>query len=146
MIDNPYIHIITPVIFAIITNGLVFLRRREIVKETVKETSKYIPPGYIVGSVWIILFGLLGYAHYLLYKLDNGISIASMSLILFIIFSLAYPFLTKGFIENVNLLNVISLILAFILSLIIIIRSQYIFLYMIPLLLWVSYVNVVSIL
>ena len=103
MIDNPYIHIITPVIFAIITNGLVFLRRREIVKETVKETSKYIPPGYIVGSVWIILFGLLGYAHYLLYKLDNGISIASMSLILFIIFSLAYPFLTKGFIENVNL-------------------------------------------
>ena len=96
--------------------------------------------------MWIILFGFLGYAHYLLYKLDNGISIASMSLILFIIFSLAYPFFTKGFTESVNLLNVISLILAFILSLIIIIRSQYIFLYIIPLLLWVSYVNIVTIL
>ena len=76
-IDRPYIHILAPMIFAIITNGLVFSRRGKDFKET-KIIYKYIPPGYIVGSVWIILFGFLGYAHYLLYKLDNGISIASM--------------------------------------------------------------------
>lgn len=138
-LNYPYIHIYIPIIIALITNSILYIGKTNKVK-----SNPYIPPGYIVGSVWCILFGILGYIHYLLYKSNNSISVASISVILFIIFSLAYPFITKSFTDNVDLLNIISLILAFILAIIIIIKSKYIFLYTIPLLLWISYVNIVS--
>jgi hypothetical protein len=43
------------------------------------------------------------------------------------------------------LMNLISLILAFILGIVIIIQSKYAFLFVIPLILWSSYVNIVII-
>jgi tryptophan-rich sensory protein len=63
-------HILIPVISAIIMNGIIYALHLN--KINSKELNKlYIPPGYIIGIIWTILFALLGYVHYLLYKLNH---------------------------------------------------------------------------
>jgi len=113
-----------------------------------------------------IIFGLLGYAHYLMYKLKDRINIGSISIVLVIIFCLLYPVITemnRSFSEDSSLfsevsakentslkfkygllLNLITLIISFVLGFIIILQSKYIFLYIIPLIVWASYVNIVD--
>ena len=72
--------ILIPVITAIIMNGIIYMFG--INKQDNKSIiNPLLPPGYIIGSIWIIIFGLLGYVHYLLYKLKNGISFTSLFLI-----------------------------------------------------------------
>jgi len=141
ILDYPAFHVIIPVITSIIINGIIYSQGWK--KNSQKNIKNpLIPPGYIIGFIWIFIFTLLGYAHYLLYKLKEGFSLASISIILLFIFCMAYPFLTSGFKEKKGLiLNLITLILAFIVSLIVIVQSINIFLYFIPLLLWASYVN-----
>ena len=72
-----------------------------------------------------------------------------MSIIFFILFCLAYPFFTSGY--NVNkglLLNLITLVLSFILAIIVLYQTNNIkyLIYLIPLILWVFYVNIVFVL
>jgi len=137
-------NIFIPVILAIVLNSFIFIFGWN-AKSKNNKVNPLLPPGYIVGSIWIIIFGLLGYVHYEIFKLhDNRITFTSLYIIFFIIFSLAYPFLTLGFKEKIGLLlNLITLILSFIIALIIIVQSKYIFLFLIPLLLWTTYVNVI---
>jgi tryptophan-rich sensory protein len=136
-----FYHIFIPVISAIIMNGIIYTFG--INKYTSKDKiNPYIPPGYIIGIIWTVIFGLLGYAHYLLYKLKNEISLASLSIVFLIIFCILYPFITGLKPKNGLLLNLITLILAFIVSIIVILESKYIFIYLIPLLIWASYVNI----
>ena len=138
-----YQNILIPIFVALIVNYLIFSYGWNKVYKK-KQVNPLLPPGYIVGLIWMILFGILGYVHYRLYKLNNKSNIATIYIILFIIFCLAYPFLTNGLEEKkVLLLNLITLILAFILSLIVITYSRDIFYYLIPLLLWATYVNII---
>jgi len=132
--------ILIPVITAIMMNGIIYTFG--IIKKNKSIRNPLIPPGYVIGTIWIIIFGLLGYVHYLLYKLKNGISFTSIFLIFVFLFCISYPLIT-GFKEKSGLLlNLITLILAFILGMLVIIESKYIFLYIIPLILWAAYVNI----
>jgi tryptophan-rich sensory protein len=142
MINNPLVHILTPIILAIIVNGIVFSMK--FYKNGPR--SPLLPGGGIIGFIWIVIFGLLGYSHYLLYNLKQRPNLGSICIILFIIFSLCYPFLTGGLkMNNVSLLlNLITLIFAFSIGLIVIVESKKAFYYLIPLLLWASYVNYVD--
>jgi tryptophan-rich sensory protein len=137
-------NIFIPVILAIIINSISFgLGWTKKSKDN--KMNPLLPPGYVIGIVWIIILGLIGYVHYEIFKLHNNhITFTSLYVVFFILFCLAYPFLTLGYKEKIGLLlNLITLILAFILSLLIIIQSKYIFIFLIPLLLWVTYVNFV---
>jgi len=135
-------HILIPVICAIIMNGIIYTLKLN--KINSKDSNKlYIPQGYIIGIIWTIIFGLLGYVHYLLYKLNNNINFGSVSVALLILFCLSYPVINAINVKHGYFLNLISLILSFIVSLIVMMYSKYIFLYLIPLLIWVSYVNVI---
>lgn len=130
-------HILIPVILALIMNGIIY-----IFKLYKKNNNKYLPPGYIIGIVWIFILALLGYSHYLLYSINN-ISIGSIAIAILITFCILYPLIT-GLIEKIfSLMNLITLILSFIVALIVISYSKYIFLYLIPLIIWVSYVNII---
>jgi tryptophan-rich sensory protein len=104
--------------------------------------NPYIPPGYVIGTIWVIILGLLGYLHYLIYKKYEAITFTSLLILFVILFCISYPLITGLKVKSGLLLNLITLILAFILALFVITESKYMFIYLIPLLVWASYVNI----
>ena len=134
-----FYNIFIPIIAAIMMNGIVYSFGLN--KQSMK-TNPLIPPGYIIGPVWFIILGLLGYVHYLIYKLNNKITFTSLFIIFIVLFCISYPIITGLREKNGLLLNLITLILSFILGLLVIIQSKYIFIYIIPFILWSAYVNI----
>jgi tryptophan-rich sensory protein len=141
-----YSNIFIPILLAIILNIIIFSYGWNKIYTKYKR-NKLLPPGGIVGIIWMILFGLLGYVNYSLITMKNKTQITYLTsgfLILFIIFCLSYPFLTNGLQEkNAYLLNVLTLILSIILFIMVYTQSKTISYYLIPLLLWALYVNVI---
>jgi len=132
-------HILIPVLCAMAMNGFIYTCNMK--KNTSPKVLYNLPPGFIIGIIWTILFGLLGYVHFLLYSLRQKPNVGSMSVVLFILFSLTYPVIPAYY---ANLFNIITLVLSFVVGMIVMMYSKYIFLYMIPLLAWVLYVNVIN--
>tara|TARA_B110000444_G_scaffold46863_1_gene42693 strand:+ start:735 stop:1139 length:405 start_codon:yes stop_codon:yes gene_type:complete len=128
-----YIHILVPIILAIVLNFYIYTQGWN----NDNEKNSKLPPGYIIGSIWIIILGLLGYTHFLLYP-----SVYSWFIVLTILYCLSYPFLTSG-LQNTdnNYFNLIALLLAIIVTIIMYYKSNII--YAIPFLLWTFYVNIV---
>ena len=134
--------ILIPIIAAIMMNGIIYTfgLNKQYDKSII---NPYIPPGYVIGTIWVVILGLLGYSHYLLYKLNNRISFTSLFLIFVILFCISYPLITWLKQKSESLLNLITLILAFILGMLVLIESKYIFIYIIPLIAWTTYINIV---
>jgi tryptophan-rich sensory protein len=106
------------------------------------QKSKYIPPGYIVGSIWVLLFGLLGY---ILYRLHNYTSVASIAIYIFILFSVLYPFITKlssGSLSDIC--NKFALLLAYMVCYLVYSENPGLAIYLLPLFCWMTYVNIVT--
>ena len=141
-------HILIPIILAIMMNGIIYmfkLNDYDSKKTNSLIYKKLLPPGYIIGIIWVIIFGLLGYVHYLIYvQNDNKITITSLFIIFVILFCLMYPLITGLKIKSGLLMNLISLILSFVLGIVIIIQSKYAFLFVLPLIFWSSYINIVD--
>jgi tryptophan-rich sensory protein len=139
LLNNVYINILIPIILIIVVNTIIFSYKLNISKNQIN--NPYIPPGYIIGIIWIIIFGLLGYVHYILRNQNNIFE--SLFIIFLLIFCVLYPFFTNG-LQNMKVglvLNSITLILSFIISFVVFNVSKKAFYYMIPLLLWTSYIN-----
>ena len=132
-------HILIPVFCGLVMNGIIFSFNLN----SKKELTTLLPPGHVIGIVWTIIFAFLGYVHYLLYKLNNKRNYGSASVVILILFSLTYPLINAMNKKNGFFLNLISLILSFLVSLIVMMYSKYIVLFMIPLLVWVSFVNLI---
>ena len=147
LLQNQNFHIALPIFLAILMNGLVYglnIVRREPKKDSKRDTI-ILPPGYIIGIVWIIIFGFLGYAHYLLYKIKNKLSWQCYLLEIFVLFCVSYPVVTQFKKNESTIMNYVSLLFSFIIALVIMNVSLKIFWYLIPLLLWISYVNLYTI-
>jgi tryptophan-rich sensory protein len=134
MKNSVWVHVLTPVVSALLMNGFIYGSG---IRQTSANKNPYIPAGYIVGGIWTVLFGLLGYTHYLL---PEG-SVARWSIVGFIVFSLLYPIFTGLDARRGLLLNLISLVFAFVITILVAIESTKIVYYMIPLLAWIIYVN-----
>jgi tryptophan-rich sensory protein len=132
-------HVLIPVFCAVAMNVYIYKYR---LNKRASE-NKYLPPGFIIGVIWTIIFALLGYVHYRLYKLDNRINFGSMSIVVFICFSLFYPVVNAINEKHGYFMNLISLILSFVLGVVVLDYSRNVFLYLIPLLTWVSFVNLI---
>lgn len=145
-LNNPIYHIFFPIILALVMNFIIYIFGINKQYDKIKNNQyfKLLPPGYMIGIIWTIILGLLGYAHFLLYKLKNGYNIQCLAIVLIILFCLSYPVITSLNFKYGLLLNLITLMLAFILGIIVILESKYIFLYIIPLIIWASYVNIVD--
>ena len=132
-------HMLIPVFLATAMNALIYkfrLNKR-------LSSQKYLPPGYVIGLIWTILFATLGYVHYRLYTLKNKANYGSLAIVFFICFSLFYPVANAIHENYAYFMNLISLILSFVVSLVVLMYSKNIFWYLIPLLIWVSFVNLV---
>ena len=120
---------------AIMTNIIIY--NKQIAKI---QKSKYIPPGYIVGTIWVLLFGLLGYV---IYRLHNYTSVASISIYIFVLFSVLYPFITKlspGSFSD--MFNKIALGLAYMVCYLVYSEIPELAIYLLPLFSWITYVNI----
>lgn len=132
-----WIHVATPIICALIVNGIIFG-----LKWSQQERNKYLPPGYIIAVVWVFILGILGFLHYLVYAKHP---FAAWSVISLITFCLLYPFITSGLRYNAlsKIMNLATLILSFMVA--IILPRIYIG-YMLPIIIWASYVNIAQLL
>ena len=128
-------HIFIPIILAIIINFYIYTQGWN----NNNEKSKWLPPGYIIGIVWIIILGLLGYIHFLMYP-----SIQSWIIVFAISYCLAYPFLTSGLKDtNSKIYNIIALIIAIIVFISVFYKNKLTSLLSFPFLVWTLYVNIV---
>lgn len=134
------LHILAPIIAASIINAIIYLSGWSNEQRADNYQNKLLPPGYVIAIVWVIILGLLGYAHYLVFP-----SYSSAILVLAILFCLAYPFLTSGLRkERSDMYNLISLIFA--IAVMISVGRQKIkaIYFTIPFVIWTTYVNIVT--
>lgn len=136
MFENRIIHILIPVIIAIILNYIIKVKNWN----NKKIERGLLPKGYYVGIIWIIIFIFLGNAHYILYK-KNKVSVASIFLITVLLYCMSYPIVTKLDQKKGKIMNTISLILSSILMVVVYNKSIEAFYYTIPLFIWASFVN-----
>ncbi len=110
--------------------------------------NKYLPPGFMIGIVWIGIFASLGYSFWLSYYFKpqdetepNKWNSATIAIIVVASYCLLYPFLTRFMHERyIVLLNLIALLMAAALCIIVINEYVAAFWYTLPLLVWCSYV------
>lgn len=133
--------VLLPMLLAIITNVLLANRQAT----PAEERNPYLPPGWAIGTVWIILFGLLGYTTYLV---KDNIYLLSFIVVL-IAYCIAYPAITNF--EPTTIKTRTMNAGAFVLASILILAIYYsqkeknpIF-FVIPLWIWATYVTIVDI-
>ena len=139
------VYILIPIILSFIINIFIFRKKN---KNLIKPKKlKYLPPGSVIGTVWIILLGLLGYIYSLIDNKDKSMNTQKILIILLTIFCLSYSVLTANstirFSKNYNYLTLI-----FVLTVYYSLYTSYpkISYYLIPLLCWVLYVNIITLL
>lgn len=113
--------------------------------------NKYLPPGFLIGIIWIGIFASLGYAFYLAYTgppvLGNGghpkgWGVATIAIVVVSAYCLAYPLLTMFLHEKyIQVLNYLALIMSYVLGILVIREYEAAFWYVLPLIVWSSYVN-----
>jgi translocator protein len=128
-------HVATPIAASLIINGVIYLlgwsRRPPI--------SNLLPPGPIIGAIWVVLLGLLGYAHYVV----GAFTAAGVTIAIAIVYCLAYPFLTAGLRQDAAPpLNTGAMIMAAACCIMVALSSSTRALAAtLPLLAWAAYVN-----
>ena len=135
-----YLSIIIPIILLLVINF--YMRYNELILDDPdkdgdsEKDEEYISREHMILGIWIILIGFLGYAYYL--ALNN---ISSISILLLIIYSLSYPFITmnKNNIE-IESLNIIYIIITYFIFLLVLSENSKAAIYILPLLLWIIYI------
>ena len=135
-----YLSILIPVIFLMSINF--YLKYNNILLED-GDSSDILGESreYIILGIWAILIGFLGYSYYLM---RNNIS--SVAIIIIIIYTLTYPFITLG--KNrieIESLNIIYILITYIIFLLVLSENSNAALYILPLLLWIVYIFIDSI-
>jgi len=137
---NIYIHVLAPVIAAILLNGLIYALGWN--KDNQKsQQNKWLPPGFVIAIVWILILGLLGYTHYLVYP-----STAAWVIVAAVLYCLAYPFLTAGLQKHMQFFNALSFFVALAVTISTFIQNNFSALFTIPFLLWTAYVTIITVL
>ena len=140
------LNVLIPVLLAIGVNTFIFT------SDWNNDQSKHIPrpggrhllpPGYVIGLIWIFLLALLGYAHYRLF-----FSFASIILLTTIAFCISYPFLTQGKgrgEDRARVMNTATLVFAGVTLAASAGRSDWLATAaIVPLFIWAGYINIVD--
>ena len=128
-------HLFVPIIVAMILNYIIFIKKWDDNRK-----NSLLPSAPYIGLIWIIILVSLGNAHYILYKKSN-VTLASMFLIGVMLFCISYPIVTQLDRKKSVIMNVIALILTSVLLVIVYEESIEAFIYVLPLFIWISFVN-----
>ena len=143
------IYIFLPIFLSSIINLLFYTTNKKNEQDkssiTQRKNLKYLPPGYIIGAVWTILLGLMGYVYALLDRKNKNSTNEKSLLIFLVILCLLYPILTKNAsLRYAKNYNYVTLIVVLVVLHAIYNTHPSISKYLIPLLFWVSYVNIIT--
>jgi tryptophan-rich sensory protein len=137
LFQKPEFSIMAPIVAAALMNGWIASVGGF---KTAEIKPKLLPPGYVVGTIWVILIGTLGYLHHLLYR-EGGWSTACQSIEAFLLYSLSYSVFVNYRPTLSKALNLIALVAAFVVALFVA-KERWAYVgYMVPLLLWGFFVN-----
>ncbi len=142
-----WLHVLTPVVLSGLVNAHIYISNKgntqDVVRKQQQQQSDLLPPGYVIGIVWTIIFALLGYAHYRVFP-----SLASFVIVAALAYCLTYPYLTMfrsaRFRHAAKFLNTLSLIIAALVVAATVAKDTVAFVACLPLLAWASYVNLVD--
>ena len=135
---SPILFVIAPVLLALVSNALIYWLKLLRPLSSSPESRWGLPPGWVVGTIWTLLFGTLGYVLFLTYN-ANGITAVGVAI--FIALCLAYPFYVRS--QSIApIANLATLLLGFTVTIIIARTMHHIsaVTWMIPVLAWLSYV------
>jgi len=133
--NNKELHLLVPIVIALILNFIISIKKWDD-----KRKDSLLPSGPYIGIIWMAILVSLGHAHYLLYEKSN-VTFASLFLIVVIIYCISYPIVTQLDRKKGATLNVIALVLTSILLLVVYQESYQAFIYILPLFIWISFVN-----
>lgn len=133
------LYVLTPIIAAVVMNAIIYAKKWN----GTTERSPLLPPGWVIGLIWMILFGTLGYVAYI----HRTNAVASIAIATLFVYCLLYPVYTNKFKDpySSKLANLLTLILAFVTTLIIaLFGERHTVGYILPLITWASYVNIID--
>ena len=132
------VYIAAPVAAALALNALIAIGGLPRLRRSGAKKSAWLPPGPVIGAVWLVILGLLGNAMWL----SRDRPIAFWSLAATAAWCLAYPLITG--LRKSALADVASLIVSFSAATVVAGQQPSAMPFVAPLLVWVSYVNVVG--
>jgi tryptophan-rich sensory protein len=146
------VNVLIPVILAVAINGIVALGFQNQDSRDQAAEEKYLPPGPVIGVVWVVLLALLGLAR----ARARWAPLASWAIIATIAYCLAYPLLvlipTGDSRRRLSkFLNLGALVVAFSATAVVAYESadrglgRKTPLLLVPLLAWTTYVNLVDV-
>lgn len=132
------LHILIPIIAALITNAIIYFlgwnNKGQI-------NNKLLPPGYVIGIIWIVILGLLGLTHFMIYP--DGFA---MFIVFAVIYCLAYPFLTSGLRpEKADVYNLLAFVIAVMTSVGVYKINKKAVWYTLPFVIWTLYVSILTV-
>ena len=142
--NNMYLHIFTPVVIGAFMNFAIYFFKINGRTASQQNKNKWIPPSYVIGFVWLVLLGCMGMAHYLLSITTAATSYYGIYCIDFLIaFCILYPLFTR-LKDNDYFFLSLSLFITLFTALVVKIYSYSAFLYLVPVIAWVVYVNIAT--
>lgn len=131
----------TPILAAALMNALIYFRKWN-EPLAAAERNPFLPPGWFIGLLWTLLLGILGYATFVAWDAQDRV-ITSL-LVVLMLSCIMYPVYTKLQPKLGLVANVATLILAFVVTIVATFRLPKTIIYLVPLLIWASYVNIVE--
>lgn len=133
----------TPVLAALASNAIIALKGwgRKATKAS-QQRMRGLPPGWVIGTVWVLIFGLLGWVWFLVW----GSPLAHAAVVALILYCLAYPLATGGLRNGTvaKVLNVLALVFSFTTALVTQRALPKTVWFLTPILAWTAYVNMVQ--
>lgn len=142
MIRLSFAHVLVSAGVALGVNGFVNGGRR---RRSSAEKWALLPPGWVVGAVWVALFASLGYAHWLAMDRGRRLTPASLAVASVIGYCALYPWLTDGLRQSkrARMLNTLTLVIAGLLGFVtLLLPSPRAFAFVSPLFAWAAWVNI----
>ena len=125
-------------------NGIIFGLGFDRSADTVTRLS-WAPPGWAIGTIWVVLFALYAVAHWLLLQHGDAGRRAAVWIRAIAAWDLAYPFLTNGFDLRLGAwLNVITVLFTILLLWRVWQASRSAFGWLLPSLGWVCFASVLT--
>jgi tryptophan-rich sensory protein len=151
MYNRQIYHILTPIGLGLVMNFMIFYFNIGRMANRKPTKNPWIPPGYVIGTVWMILLGCMGMAHYLLSSSSRSSTASDeqkrsygiYAVDFLILFSILYPLLT-GLKNNDYFFLSLSLLITLSVSLVVKMYSLKAFYYLLPVVGWVVYVNLAT--
>lgn len=135
---------VVPMLAALVANGLIYATgwTRE---DQAYDAVSFSPPGWVVGTIWMIIFPMWGYARWKAYQAGTTGRQESWWAVALIFWALAYP-LAVVFLDTLGsaLANVASLLFAALVCWRLSIASRPAAGWVVPSLVWLSFASVLG--